>query len=113
MLLIADLEDKILIHTQAHHRGDAVGSIRPEVLFDVFSGEEFRILSQVDRITEVTVQVDDPGMTYLPDRSIVFGRGGNLELRHRSYPADSTIVDNHRRTRQRWSPCAIDEGKVS
>src|SRR5205085_3419483 len=60
-LLIADLEDEVLVRTHACNRGHAVRRVGFQVLLDVLPRVELLVLGEIDDVTDMAMQVDDAG----------------------------------------------------
>ena len=103
---------RILIRAHAQHCSDAIRRVRSQIVFDVFARVEFRILREIDRVPDMTMQIDHPGYDK-PAGQIDFLRSSrHPDFCRRAHPADPSVIDNHRNVHRRRTPGAVDQSKV-
>ena len=105
----AQLEDQVPIGSHADHRRHTVGSVKLQLLLDVFGGVIFGVLCEIERVAEVPVQIDDSRHDEFAGEVRDLGARGNFELCLRSGPSDAPVHNDHGRARDRGASCAVDE----
>src|SRR5260370_6020987 len=111
-LLIADLEDGVLVGSQAEHRRNSVRRVGAQILLDVLAGVEFRVLREIHGVADMTVQIDKARHDELTGQvddlsSLWHGEpGGGADARNLA------VVDNHGGIGYRWVALAVDEREV-
>src|SRR2546422_3296611 len=111
-LLTANLVDEVLVRAHALHGSHSVSGVGMQIFFDAFPGIKLSILRQIDRITDVPVEIDDPRHDKLSREIHDFGARGSLEHRRPADPGNTAVVDNHGRFRHGRPAGSVDQGEV-
>ena len=81
-LLVAHVEDEVLVGAQHLHRGDAVSGVLLQIGLDVLRRLVFFVLGDVMHHAEMDMAVDDAGHHELAGQIHGLGAGGRLQSRH-------------------------------
>jgi len=108
-LLLAKLEDQIPVGTHTQNRRHTVRYVGREILLDVFASLEFGILFEINRVPDVSAQVDDPRHHECAPEVHGLRSGRSFGLRGRPHPSDAAIVDFHGGGHRGRHPRPVDQ----
>src|SRR5689334_11251067 len=105
-------KNRIFVGSHAHHGSDSVGGVGLQILFDVFRGEELRVLRESLGNAEMHVKADHPRHDVLALKINGLGSGWRGQSACRSNPGDAAVVDEHGAIGRRGPARAIDQNKI-